>query len=150
AASEQNRSNPPPDPIESIEYSGPPSSIHRVRMAVDRGNTVDDPAMLTSTEGSTSMGSMRGSPHCDVSAESVGSSAGSVDVEATVSAAVSSAWPMVVVGAAGTRHAAKRSERAATAAMDRRRIRSCLLVSGSSIRQGRDGACPESEPRVNG
>src|SRR5690606_39765194 len=60
APSTQKRSRPPPEPIESMLYSGPPSSIHWVMMAVESGNTVEDPAMPMSTEASTSIGETTG------------------------------------------------------------------------------------------
>ena len=98
APSTQNRSKPPPDPIESIEYSGPPSSCHLARTAVDRGNTVEDPAIPTSPE-ATSSGSTIGRPRSDSSISSLPEVGGSV-------ASVSPASVVVVSSESDPPHAA--------------------------------------------
>jgi hypothetical protein len=83
----QNRSKPPPDPIDSIVYSGPPSSIQRVTTRLESGNTVEDPAMPMSPEG-TSSGSTTGRPKAPAGAPP----------EEVVGAAVPPVSPAVVVG----------------------------------------------------
>ncbi len=126
APSTQNRSKPPPEPIESIEYSGPPSSIQRVSTAVDSGNTVDDPAIPMSPD-ATSSGSTNGRPHGEVSPPpAVVVSACVVVVAAAVVVVVSSP------SASSSPQAAATSASASTRAAIRPNLRNilCLLLLG--------------------